>query len=72
MKRISYIAMIAIVLISACSGGGGKTEEKKDEGMFTGAKGEVKLRPPDPGHFHSCPGQQSMYIRLTPVVHVYA
>jgi predicted dehydrogenase len=72
MKRISYIAMIAIVLFSACSGGGGKTEEKKDEGMFTGAKGEVKLMTLDPGHFHAALVQKSMYDQVDPVVHVYA
>ncbi len=64
--------MIAIVLFSACSGGGGKTEEKKDEGMFTGAKGEVKLMTLDPGHFHAALVQKSMYDQVDPVVHVYA
>ena len=64
--------MIAIVLFSACSGGGGKTEEKKDEGMFTGAKGEVKMMTLDPGHFHAALVQKSMYDQVDPVVHVYA
>lgn len=64
--------MIVVVLFSACSGGGEKTEEKKEEGMFTGAKGEVKLMTLAPGHFHAALVQKSMYDQVDPVVHVYA
>jgi predicted dehydrogenase len=64
--------MIVVVLFSACSGGGQKTEDKKEEGMFTGAKNEVKLMTLAPGHFHAALVQKSMYDQVDPVVHVYA
>ena len=72
MKQISFFAMIVVVLFSACSGGGQKTEDKKEEGMFTGAKNEVKLMTLAPGHFHAALVQKSMYDQVDPVVHVYA
>ncbi len=72
MKRISFFAMVAIVLFSACSGGGSKVEEKKEAGPFTGAKGEVKLMTLAPGHFHAALVQKLMYEQVDPVVHIYA
>ena len=72
MKHISLFTMIVAVLFSACTGGGQKAEVKKDEGMFTGAKGEVKIMTLDPGHFHAALVQKSMYDQVDPVVHVYA
>ena len=72
MKQISLFTMIVAVLFSACTGGGQKAEEKKDEGMFTGAKGEVKIMTLDPGHFHAALVQKSMYDQVDRIVHVYA
>ena len=72
MKQISFYAMIIVMLFSACAGGGQKTDDKKEEVRFTGAKGEVKLMTLAPGHFHAALVQKSMYDQVDPVVHVYA
>jgi predicted dehydrogenase len=48
------------------------TKVQTNLGMFTGAKGEVKLITLDPGHFHAALVQKTMYETVDPVVHVYA
>jgi predicted dehydrogenase len=72
MKRISFFMLVFTVLLSACSGGGQKSETRKSKTMFTGAKGEVKLMTLDPGHFHAALVQKTMFDQVDPVVHIYA
>ena len=71
MKKISIIALVAIIL-SACSGGNKSSQTEESKSMFTGVKGEVKLITLDPGHFHAALVQKEMYDQVSPVVHVYA
>ena len=73
MKKLSFLALAIIVLLSACIGGGQKsTETEKEQKMFTGAKGEVKIMSLDPGHFHAGLILKNMYDQVDPVVHTYA
>lgn len=67
-----FYTLAIAMFISACNGGGGKSETKEEKSMFTGAKNEVKLMTLDPGHFHAALVQKSMYEQVDPVVHVYA
>lgn len=71
MKKLSIIALVAVVL-SACSGGNKSTETEESKPMFTGAKGEVKIMTLDPGHFHAALVQKNMYDQVDPTVYVYA
>lgn len=70
----NLIPVVAVAaLLSACAGGGQKTNEKeKTMSKFTGAAGEVKLMTLDPGHFHAALIQKSMYEQIDPTVYVYA
>nr|WP_319511611.1 putative oxidoreductase C-terminal domain-containing protein [uncultured Draconibacterium sp.] len=73
MKHLSTAAVTLVILFSACTGGSQKsTNAEKEKNMFTGAKGEVKIMPLDPGHFHAALVQKSMYDQVDPVVNVYA
>jgi len=72
MKRIIFYILAIAMFISACNGGGGKSETEEEKSMFTGAKNEVKLMTVDPGHFHAALVQKTMYEQVDPVVHVYA
>ncbi|SHF65659.1 Putative oxidoreductase C terminal domain-containing protein [Mariniphaga anaerophila] len=72
MSRISISMLVLTVMLSACSGGGQKSETQESKDMFTGAKGEVKLMTLDPGHFHAALVQKSMYDQIDPTVHIYA
>ncbi|MEN8115509.1 MAG: putative oxidoreductase C-terminal domain-containing protein [Bacteroidota bacterium] len=73
MKNLSIVALVLVVLFTACTGGGQKsTETKEEKTMFTGAKGEVKIMSLDPGHFHAALILKSMYDQVNPVVNVYA
>ncbi|VAW17229.1 Putative oxidoreductase [hydrothermal vent metagenome] len=72
-KLFIYTLSISVLLLSACTDGSKKsTQSKKNQSMFTGAKGEVKLMTLDPGHFHAALVQKSMYSQIDPVVYVYA
>ncbi len=71
MRKLSVIALVAVVL-SACSGGNKTSETEKAISMFTGAKGEVKIMTLDPGHFHAALVQKNMYAQVDPTVYVYA
>ncbi len=71
MKKLSIIALVAIVL-SACSGGNKSSEKEEAKPMFTGAKSEVKIMTLDPGHFHAALVQKNMYEQVSPTVYVYA
>ena len=70
----NLIPVVAVAtILSACAGGGQKTNEKeKSAGKFTGAAGEVKLMTLDPGHFHAALVQKSMFEQIDPTVYVYA
>ncbi len=72
MKKSLIVMLISAVLLSACSGGGSKSETKESKPVFTGAKGEVKLITLDPGHFHAALVQKTMFEQVDPVVHIYA
>jgi predicted dehydrogenase len=72
MKRISFFMLVFTVLLSACSGGGQKSETQESKTMFTGAKGEVKLMTLDPGHFHAALVQKTMLEQIDPTVYIYA
>ncbi len=73
MKHLSKLTLALAVVLSACSGGSQKTTEpEKENNMFTGAKGEVKIMTLDPGHFHAALVQKSMYDQVDPVVYVFA
>lgn len=69
-KKIIPVIALA-TLFSACGGGGQKPAETAAP-KFTGAKGEVKLMTPDPGHFHAALIQKTMYEQIDPTVYVYA
>jgi predicted dehydrogenase len=64
--------LVFTVLLSACSGGGQKSETQESKTMFTGAKGEVKLMTLDPGHFHAALVQKTMLEQIDPTVYIYA
>jgi len=71
-KKLLSIVTVA-TLLTACAGGGQKTDDKeKTMSKFTGAAGEVKLMTLDPGHFHAALVQKSMYEQIDPTVYVYA
>ena len=72
MRRISFFMLVFTVLLSACSGGGQKSETQESKTMFTGAKGEVKLMTLDPGHFHAALVQKTMLDQIDPTVYIYA
>jgi hypothetical protein len=74
MKKVHFLILALAVIFAACTGGGKKPAETKEEtkAMFTGAKGEVKIMTLDPGHFHAALILKSMYDQVNPVVHVYA
>ncbi|WP_321373146.1 putative oxidoreductase C-terminal domain-containing protein [uncultured Draconibacterium sp.] len=73
MKHLSILSTAFILALSACTGGSHKsTETEKDNNIFTGAKGEVKIITLDPGHFHAALLQKTMYDQVDPVVNVYA
>jgi len=73
MNKIILSAIAITAIITACAGGGPKTNDKgKAMSKFTGAKGEVKLMTLDPGHFHAALIQKSMYEQIDPNVYVYA
>ena len=72
MKKIPVLAFTFLMILSACGGGGKKTNQTDEKMMFTGAKGEVKIMTLDPGHFHAALVQKSMYEQVDPVVYVYA
>lgn len=72
MKKIPVLALIFLMILSACGGGGKKSNQTEGKMMFTGAKGEVKIMTLDPGHFHAALVQKSMYEQVDPVVYVYA
>ena len=67
-----FLTVAAAVILTACSGGGQKSESENSKPMFTGAKGEVKLMTLDPGHFHAALVQKTMYDMVSPEVHIYA
>jgi hypothetical protein len=72
MKRISFLTLATAIVLSACSGGGQKSETQESKNMFTGAKGEVKLMTLDPGHFHAALVQKTMLDQIDPTVYIYA
>lgn len=72
MKRLSFFILVSTVLLSACSGGGRKSETQESKTMFTGAKGEVKLMTLDPDHFHAALVQKTMFEQIDPTVYIYA
>ena len=72
MKRISFLTLATAIVLSACSGGGQKSETQESKTMFTGAKGEVKLMTLDPGHFHAALVQKTMLEQVDPLVYIYA
>ncbi len=72
MRRISFLRLATAIVLSACSGGGQKSETQKSQFMFTGAKGEVKLMTLDPGHFHAALVQKTMLEQVDPLVYIYA
>ncbi len=73
MRKISFLLLIATIVLSACTGGTPKSgQPTKKENMFTGAKGEVKIMTLDPGHFHAALVQKNMYGQVDPIVYVYA
>ena len=74
MKTLSMLALLVVVLFSACTSGSQKSTEteKETKAMFTGAKGEVKIMSLDPGHFHAGLILKNMYEQVSPVVHTYA
>lgn len=73
MKNNLLLMLCAIPLIfSSCNGGSKSSQTIKQQNMFTGAKGEIKLITLDPGHFHAALIQKVMYEQMNPLVHVYA
>jgi predicted dehydrogenase len=73
MNKLLFPIMIIAITLYSCGGGATKkSEPKKQESDFTGAKGEVKIMTVDPGHFHAALVQKSMYDQVSPNVSVYA
>jgi predicted dehydrogenase len=70
MKRISVAMLAFAIMLSACKGGGQRSETRETQGM-AGVE-EVKLMTLDPGHFHAALVQKTMYEMVDPVVHIYA
>ena len=70
---LSVMALGSILVLN--SGGDAVNTTQKEitkQGLFTGAKGEVKLITLDPGHFHAALVQKNMYDQISPDVFVYA
>jgi len=67
-----HVLLVFPVVFSACKSNSKSTENEKEQIMFTGAIGEVKLMTLDPGHFHAALIQKVMYEQMNTVVHVYA
>lgn len=72
MRRISFFMLVSTVLLSACSGGGRKSETQESKDVFAGAKGEVKLMTIEHGHFHAVLVQKTMFEQIDPTVYIYA
>lgn len=73
MRRKSLPTLLLAAALAACTGGNQKqVQPEKNENMFTGAKGEVKIMTLDPGHFHAALVQKSMYEQVDPNVYVFA
>ena len=64
MKQLILFTLIAAFM--------GCSAPEKEQAMFTGEKGEVKLMTLDPGHFHAALIQKVMHDQVNSVVHVYA
>ena len=75
MNRI-YLSVMALGSILVLNSGGYAANRAQKEnpkpGLFTGAKGEVKLITLDPGHFHAALVQKNKYDQISPEVYVYA
>ena len=75
MTRI-FLSMMTPLLTFFLNSCGERTNKPQKEisnpGLFTGAKGEVKLMTLDPGHFHAALVQKNMYTQISPDVFVYA
>jgi len=73
MKNIQLIAVLALVLFTACSQAQDQEITAKDiDLMFTPIDGKVKIMNLDPGHFHAALVQKTMYEQVDRVVHVFA
>ena len=69
----SLMALRTILILFNSSDAANRTQKENPKpGMFTGAKGEVKLITLDPGHFHAALVQKNRYDQISPDVYVYA
>jgi predicted dehydrogenase len=72
MKKSYQIMLLAVSILTACSGNKKPAGETGGTQKFTGAKGEVKIMTLDPGHFHAALVQKNIYEQVDPTVFIYA
>jgi predicted dehydrogenase len=70
-KHLQIFSIVILALFSACTGGSKKSQNMKEMNGSTNSE-EIRLVTLAPGHFHAALVQKSMYLNVSPVVHVYA
>jgi len=63
-NSLLHVLLVFTVIFSACKSDSKSSENEKEQIMFTGAKGEVKLMTLDPGHFHAALIQAKGEVKL--------